>query len=144
MNKAEPFIVQVSRRYAHSREEVYDAWLERDTVRRWLFTTPTGEMVSTDLDPRLGGKFNITERRDGKDVEHKGEYLELDRPNTIVFTFGVDESDYSTVRIDFRETADGCELTLTHEIPAEYAEYVERTEQGWNTLLAKLDEVLAE
>jgi len=131
-------LVRVTRRFAASAERVFDAWLEPASARRWLFATETGEMVRCEIDPRVGGTFTFTDRRDGEDFEHTGEYVEIDRPHRLVFTFGVPafSSEFAMVAIDIRSTpGGGCELTLTQEMKPEFAEYRERTQTGWTMIL---------
>jgi uncharacterized protein YndB with AHSA1/START domain len=135
--------VRVTRRIAASAERAFDAWLDPATAGQFLFATPTGTMIKVEIDPRVGGRFNFTDRRpDMGDVEHVGEYLELDRPRRLVFTFAVPafSDQLSTVALDFRPEGDGCEVTLTHEGVLE--EYAERTEAGWGTILGRLGELV--
>ena len=108
--------VRVSRRFTAKPEEVFDAWLNAGQVGKWLFATPTGQMVRIDIDARTGGSFVITERRDGVDVEHTGTYFEIDRPHRLVFTFIVPKysSDVSRVTIEIVSLGPDCELKLTH------------------------------
>lgn len=130
--------VQVSRRFSVPPERVFDAWLDPDLAGRFLFSTPSGEMVTTEIDARIGGRYSIIERRDGEDIEHCGEYLEIDRPRRLVFTFGVPRySDATTiVTVDITPTDDGCELTLIDEsAPVEWAE---RNRDGWTDILEGL------
>ena len=71
-----------------------------EKARKFLFATSTGQMVRAEIDPRVGGAFNFTDRRDGVDAEHVGEYLEIDRPRRLVFTFHTERgsTDLSRVR----------------------------------------------
>ncbi len=135
--------VRVTRRFPVPAERVFDTWSDAAEARQFLFRTPTGQMVRCDLDAHSGGHFVITERRDGEDVEHLGEYLEIDRPRRLAFSFKVPK--YSavstTVVLDIASRADGCELTLTHEgvVP----EWAESTRKGWSGILDRLAVVLA-
>jgi len=131
--------LRITRRFDASAERVFDAWLDPATAGRWLFATATGEMVRVEIDARVGGRFVLTDRRDGADVEHVGEYLAIDRPHRLAFTFAVPT--YSTldtrVTIDIANVERGCELVLTHEgvLPA----WVEATRKGWGEILDRLD-----
>src|SRR5919107_5527696 len=109
MNSHTAATVRVSRQF--------DAWLDPDKARTFLFATPSGEMVRADIDKRVGGAFRLVDRRDGQDVEHTGTYLEIDRPRRLVFTFAVPKysSVYTQVTVDIISEGSGCTLTLTHE-----------------------------
>ena len=136
--------VRVTRRFDAPAERVFDAWLDPKTAGRWLFATATGQMVRVEIDARIGGRFIFVDRRDGEDVEHCGEYVDIDRPRRLVFTFGVPK--YSTERtrvcIDIVPRESGCELTLTHE--GVLPEYAERTQAGWTEILGRLAAGLAQ
>jgi uncharacterized protein YndB with AHSA1/START domain len=115
---------------------VFDAWLDPKTVARWLFSTPTGTVVRVEIDAKVGGRYVIVDRRDVGDVEHTGEYLEIDRPTRLVFTFMVPmySTDSTLVSIEIAPlSASSCELTLTHE--GVYDEYASRTQDGWTKIL---------
>lgn len=133
--------VTVTHRFAASAERVYDAWLDPKTVRKFLYTTATGEIVRCDVDGRVGGKYTIVDRRNGEDVLHEGTYLELERPRRIVFTVRVPKysPDEDRVTIDIKPLAQGCELTLTTQTADEWAD---DTQRGWAMLLDVLDELL--
>jgi uncharacterized protein YndB with AHSA1/START domain len=130
--------VSVKRRFTASPERVFDAWLDPAKARQFLFATPTGQMVRAETDPRAGGKFTFTDRRDGEDVVHTGEYLEIDRPRRLVFTFVVPKysSVVTRVTIEVVPLDSGCELTLTHD--GVLPEYGERATQGRSSILANL------
>ncbi|HEY4214170.1 MAG TPA: SRPBCC domain-containing protein [Steroidobacteraceae bacterium] len=136
-------VVKVSRRLSASAERVFDAWLNPKTAGKWLFSTPTGTVVRTEIDPKVGGKFVIVDRRDAGDVEHVGQYLEIDRPRRIVFSFSVPmySAISTTVSIDIVAlSGSSCELTLTHEGVLE--EYAGRTTDGWTKILEGLQRQL--
>lgn len=77
------------------------------------------------------------------DVEHVGEYLVIDRPRRLVFTFGVPAFDpgFTTVEVEITQTISGCDVRLTQrDTPDEWAE---RSAQGWAAMLQTLEDVLA-
>jgi uncharacterized protein YndB with AHSA1/START domain len=143
---ADPVLVRVTRRYGASAERVFDAFLDPSKAGRFMFATPAGQMVRAEVDARVGGRYVFTDRRDGEDVEHTGEYLEIDRPRRLVFSFSVDAfaTDGDRVSIDIVPLDSGCELTLTHEMKPEWAEYAGRTSEGWAGILEGLAAVLGE
>jgi len=128
-------VVRVTRRFDASPERVFYAWLDPQSAGKWLFATPTGQIVRVEIDARVGGKFVFVDRRDGEDIEHTGEYLEIDRPRRLVFTFVVPKfsNDSTRVAIDIVASGTGCELTLIHE--GVLPEYASRTEAGWSGIL---------
>ena len=136
--------VKVTRHFNASPERVFDAWLDPRTVGKWLFATPAGQMVRVEVDGRAGGKWIIVDRRNGEDVEHSGEYVEIDRPRRMVFTFCVPKYSSLTteVTVEIEPAASGCDLTLTQtNVPAEY---LGSNEKGWTGILVGLAEYLAQ
>jgi uncharacterized protein YndB with AHSA1/START domain len=134
----------VTHRYAAPPETVFDAWLDPARARRFAFATPDGEMIVAEIDARVGGRFNFTDRRpDMGDVAHVGEYLEIDRPRRLKFSFAVPQFDSRTtiVTLDFRAVDGGCELVLTHEGVA--PEWAEATPKGWEMILGGLEAAIS-
>ena len=131
----------VTHGFAHSPERVFDAWLDPAKAARFLFATPTGTMVRCDIDARIGGRFQIVERRDGQDADHQGAYLEIDRPRRLVFSFGDNLAfGATTVTVDIAPAPGGCDLALTHT--GVLAEWETQTRAGWTGILATLETVL--
>ena len=136
--------VRVTRRFAAPAERVFDAWLDPAIARRFFFATPAGEMIRVAIDPQVGGAFAMVERRNGEEFEHVGEYIVLDRPRRLAFTFAVPKfsSESTSISIDIAALAQGCTLTLTHE--GVLPDFAERTEKGWTMILGGLARALGE
>lgn len=120
--------------------QVFDAWITPSTIRQWLFVDPTSEIVQVDVDARVGGTFFILERGADGDVDHAGHFLEIDRPNRLVYTLQVPRHFSGTTRVtvEVSSVGDGAELVLTQAgVPPEVAEL------AWRTMLARLADVLA-
>ena len=149
-----PLIVQVTHRYTASAERVFDAWLTPSLASRFLFATRTGNILRCEIEPEVGGTFTVTDRRphsDGDesvfDAEHRGTYIEIERPRRLVFDFSVPPytDQPSRVTIDIvPQGISSCELTLSHDMgDSRYArEFEEQTRNGWAKMLATLDKEL--
>ena len=124
--KAKPHpIVRVTRRFNASPERVYDAWLDRRMIGRWMFGPALREEVlAIAVDARVGGSFSFLVRRHGQEINHVGRFLEIDRPRRLVFTWrsAREWDDESRVIIDIVPLKTGSKLTLTHEMPPKWAE----------------------
>ncbi len=143
MKSGSPVRVQVTQRFDASAERVFDAWLDPDMLGRWMFgrALREEEVVRIALDARVGGRFSFVVRRKGQEIDHVGRYLELDRPRRLVFTWAVapEPEDPSRVVVEIAAVERGCELTLTHELSAEWADYSDRTREAWGKMLGVLD-----
>ena len=134
---------RVTRQFSSSPQRIFDAWLDSKTAGKWLFATTGGHIVCVEIDARAGGWFYIVERRDGENVEHIGEYLEIVQPRRLVFTLSVEKYslDFERVTVVFNPHGTGCELSLTHKIKPELARQVSH---GWIRMLEGLATVLGE
>ncbi|HEX8466436.1 MAG TPA: SRPBCC domain-containing protein [Allosphingosinicella sp.] len=136
--------MRVTRRFSASAETVFDAWLLEQGVGGWLFATPEGEMVRAEIEPHVGGRFEIVERRDGEEVLHTGNYEEMARPLRLAFSLQVPK--YSPnperVAIEIAPDSDGCELTLSQTLSAGAPATAEQVERGWRAILDALAEAV--
>jgi uncharacterized protein YndB with AHSA1/START domain len=139
-----PVQVRVTHRYAATPERVFDAWLDPAIARRFLFATAEGEVVRAQIDPRIGGRFVIVDRRTFGDASHFGQYIEIDRPRALAFTFALEEEarDRDRVRIEIVAAGRGAELTLTHELDVKFAQHVDRVRDGWTAILERLADAI--
>jgi uncharacterized protein YndB with AHSA1/START domain len=139
----------VTHRFEAAPARVFAAWLSPELIGRWMFgpALRDEEIVRIALDPRVGGTFSFVVRREvqgtRQEIDHIGRYLEIDRPRRLVFTWGVaGTGSDSRVIVEIAPAGDGAALTLTHELDPAWADYVDRTQAGWSTMLAALETVL--
>jgi uncharacterized protein YndB with AHSA1/START domain len=142
--QADP-VVTVTKCFDVAPERVFDAWLSSEMIGRWMFgpALRDEEVVRITLDPRVGGRFSFVVRRQGNEIDHIGRYLEIDRPRRLVFTWAVapDAEDASRVTIEIVPQGAGCDLTLTHEMQPQWADFAGRVHEGWTTMLGALAKI---
>jgi uncharacterized protein YndB with AHSA1/START domain len=146
MKNEDDLEVTVRHWFRQPAERVFDAWLDVSMARRFLFSTDTGEVVRCEIDPRVGGRFVLTDRRPDGDVEHTGEYLVIERPRRLVFTFGIPAASptFDIVTVEITPQSDGgCSLQLTATMNPEWKDYVDRARVGWERILSSLEDELA-
>ena len=114
--------VRVTRCFSAPPEQVFDAWLDVERAGKWLFAAPSGQMVRVEIDARVGGSFVFVDRRNGDEIEHTGEYVEIDRPRRLVFTFSVPKFSSDSTRVTLAGVGDplgeGVALPLGWGVPA--------------------------
>jgi uncharacterized protein YndB with AHSA1/START domain len=140
-DEAGPVLV-VRRQIAVPRERVFEAWLDSESLAQWMRPgSMTGAAVA--VDPRVGGGFRILmQGRPEGDVEHRGEYLAIEPPSLLSFTWISKHTDDkpTVVTIEFHERGTGTELVLTHRrLPPTQ---LEGHRKGWTDIVRLLDEVL--
>jgi uncharacterized protein YndB with AHSA1/START domain len=135
-------VLVVRRQIAVPRERVFQAWLDSESLAQWMrpgnFTHAT-----VSVDPRVGGGFRIMmEGRPEGDVEHRGEYLAIEPPSLLSFTWisRYTDQEPTVVTIEFHDRGTGTELVLTHRRlpPGE----IEGHRRGWTDVVRLLDETL--
>jgi uncharacterized protein YndB with AHSA1/START domain len=135
-----PIKVTVIRRFNTAPERVFDAWLDTEIIAQWMFgpAVRDEEIVRLTTDPRIGSSFSFIVRRKGEEIDHVGTYLEIERPNRLVFTWGIGEAEASRVTLEIVRCEAGCDLKLTHELHPDWADYVDRTKAAWERMLEAL------
>ncbi len=124
-------IVERELRIAASPETVFDFFVDPDRMIQWMGR-------EAELDPRPGGTFRVD--LNGRHIG-RGEYVEVDRPNRVVFTFGweggtsVVEPGASTVEVDLEADGDGTLLRFLHRLPEESRD---SHGEGWDHYLPRL------
>jgi uncharacterized protein YndB with AHSA1/START domain len=81
-----PLVVLVERLLPAPPDAVYDEWLDPETLREWICPRPA-RPVRIDIEPRPGGRLRIEAEEHQSTFEITGEYLTLDRPRLLAFTW---------------------------------------------------------
>jgi uncharacterized protein YndB with AHSA1/START domain len=142
-----PVQAVVVRQFPHPAERVFDAWLDAEFLGRWMFGPGVRDerIVRLTLDARVGGSFSFVVDRSGDEVDHVGEYLEIERPRRLAFSWATRDSLPETSRVVVEITpgsGGGCKLKLTHDMGDDWAEYVGPAANSWKNMLAALDTAL--
>ena len=140
---SEKLSLQITRLIDAPRDRVYAAWTNPAQLRQW-FGPETTETRGLVADVRPGGEFRWDVlNNDGEEITARGEYREVEPGRKIVFTWQWDDDEnwannISVVTIELSDAVGGAKVTLTHEkLPNE--ESRDNHEQGWNSLLNKLE-----
>ena len=119
-------------------EAVFDAWLDPASLRRFMTPGPSVTVAEASVDPRVGGRFKIVMLADGAELPHEGEYLEIDRPRRLVFTWTSRMVTHTVVTVELEALDERTtRLTLTHD---RFDSDVVRSrhESGWTSVLEAL------
>ena len=138
---AEPEAIVLRRFLSASRERVFAAWLDPLSLARWM--RPGAEATATaEVDPRVGGRFRIVMKHSGGVTEHTGEYLLIEPPARLSFTWISEHTQQiaTQVTVECFERDQGTELVLTHRRLPESK--IEAHRRGWGAILQNLDEAL--
>ena len=137
-------IVHVTRRFRASPRRVFDAFVDPAVVEAW-FGPGQGQIVGIELAPRTGGMFSVVQRRDGRDVEVRGTYLQLDRPHRLVLTWAVPAESLaeSIVTIEIESADSGSAISLTHELDPSWLHVAGNVETSWTRMLDAMADALA-
>ena len=130
--------LRLVRRFDAAPERLFDAWTDPQMAGGWLFTTPASEAHRVEIDLRVGGRWEIVDRRGGTDYRAIGEYLEIDRPRRLAFTFGMPQfSDASsTVTVEIAPDGTGSVMSLTQDDLPQGS--IPPLEEGWREMFDQL------
>jgi uncharacterized protein YndB with AHSA1/START domain len=133
--------LSIKRTVKASPEAVYAAWLDPETITRFMAGGVDQRVTEARTAPRIGGRFRIVMTSD-KDIAHEGIYKDLVPHSLIRFTW---ESPYSPadseVTIRLAPVAGGTEITLTQmKFLSEGAR--DGHQGGWTLILERLASTL--
>lgn len=94
---------------------VFDAWINPDIVRQWMFANPADRIEVIRMDPGPGGKFSILAWNGREHIDHFGEYLIVEASHRLVFTLEVPKlfSGQSVVNVIIAPLGAGSSMTFS-------------------------------
>ena len=125
-------VVEIEQRIDAPREEVFVYLTDPVKYTKW-------KGMAAELDPRPGGVYRV---RMNSDTVALGEYVAVEPPSRVVFTWGWEGDEAvppgsSTVEITLREDGDGTILRLRHTgFPTDKAAASHR--EGWAIYVERL------
>lgn len=127
--------VRVNRLLSARIDEVYAAWTDPAFMCRWF--SPTGR-AEVEVDVRVGGSLRVVMLGDGMRIDHTGEYLVVEPPRRLIFTWNspYTGSESSIVTVVLTPRGERTHLALSHDrLPQETTE---SHEGGWTSIVAHL------
>ena len=120
-------------------EEVFDAWTDPMSLMQFMRPGDQVQRVDVEVDARVGGKYRIDMIGMAEITSHTGEYLVIDRPKKLAFTWISKHTENRPTVVTIELTPKGnarCEIVLTHsglpdgQVPGHT--------QGWTGVVEKL------
>ncbi len=141
--------LKIRREFPFPRELVFEAWVNKEHLAKWMGPTPDINLVLTEVNTKEGGayRFGFQEKGCSDDPSYvHGEYIEINHPEKLVFTWiwedPLPEAGVETlVTVEFFETESGTEIFLTHQKFMD-EESCEKHNHGWNGTFDKLESKL--
>ncbi len=121
-------------------DEAFRWWTEPQLLARWM--SPVGQ-VEAEVDLRVGGRLRIVMRDGPIEIEHDGEYVEIDRPRRVAFTWRSRfTAGASLVTVSLEAAGDSStRVQIVHsQLPASA---IESHGGGWAAMLARLERELS-
>lgn len=95
---------------------VFEAWTTAELFRRWWVPKSFGmNLVSCEMDVRVGGQYRLAFLHEGSTMEFFGTYVEVTPPSRLVWTNDEGDAGQSITTVTFEER-EGKTLMTVHDI----------------------------
>ena len=133
------YSVTVRREIAAPAEDLFDAWLDAESLGSWMRPGTVRE-TRAETDPRVGGEFRIVMVDDEADMVHTGTYQEIGRPHRLVFTWSSPATRFrdSIVTVTFEPSSDGSTMVEIHQVGLPDEQARAGHQAGWSDALREL------
>jgi uncharacterized protein YndB with AHSA1/START domain len=139
--------LRLERTFDAPAEAVFDAWTSAEVLRRWWPAGSDWETPVADVDVRVGGRLRLVMRSpDGQEFGGRGEYIEITRPERLVFTWTWDghEGHEGTqlVEVEFTEREHGTTTVVLTNRGLRDEKSKRWHREGWEASFDNLERVL--
>jgi uncharacterized protein YndB with AHSA1/START domain len=121
-------------------EVVYDEWLDPVALADWMCPRPA-RCRGIESDPRVGGRLRIDIEEEGAEFYVTGEYLALDRPGRLSFTWACStwpDPSHSSVVTVLLERREGGQTLMTIRHTLLPPGLADQHAHGWETIAGQL------
>jgi uncharacterized protein YndB with AHSA1/START domain len=140
----ETVVVRVQRVMPATPEMVFDEWLDPEALQDWMCPRPS-RCVAVEVEPRVGGRVRFDVDHLGSSVLITGQFLTIDRPRLLSFTWAnsnwSDPTASSVVNVTFEPEGDDQTLmSIEHSLLP--SDEFENFHNGWILTFDQLAAVL--
>ncbi len=132
--------VRVQRVMPATPDEVFNEWLDRESLQEWMCPRPV-RVLDVAVEPHVGGTVRFDVDDSGTRVLITGQFLTIDRPRLLRFTWTnsnwPDPTRESLVNVAFEPVGDAETLmSIEHSLlpPEEFASF----DSGWTLTVDQL------
>lgn len=141
--KFKTFTVSLSRTVAAPAEKIFDRWLIPTFVGSWMFGSHIGneKVIELQNEVRPGGSYTFHIKRNGKEFLHDGEYLQIDRPKRLSFSWreaAKKNAHKSKINLSLDSQDGKTKLRLSMQIDQTLELYGDEIKQQWSERLKML------
>jgi uncharacterized protein YndB with AHSA1/START domain len=137
-------LLVVRRKLVATPERLFDAWTRAEELRQW-WGPENVKCIAAEVDLRVGGLYRIAnEFPDGRVLSISGEFLCIERPHRLEYTWRVGYANAPVERVSVQFVPSGggqTEVILTHSHVADELTRM-RHERGWEGCFAGLEDYL--
>jgi uncharacterized protein YndB with AHSA1/START domain len=125
-----------------SPTRLFEAWTRPEHLRAWWGPPPV-TCSGAEVDLRVGGRYQIANALpDGRTLVIEGEFVVIEPPHRLVYTWRAGEDQVSRVTVRFEPRGEATEVIVIHEqIPDDRMR--DSHEGGWNGCLDGLERYFA-
>jgi uncharacterized protein YndB with AHSA1/START domain len=122
---------------------VFEAWTKAELFRRWWVPKSYGlDLLSCEMDVRVGGQYRLVFRHEDSTMEFFGTYLEVTPHSRLVWTNDEGDAGQTVTTVTFDEI-EGKTLLVVHDLYPSKDAIDSGSTGAMPESLAQLDELLA-